>query len=146
MDPHERRLPADLDMRNNLARILIGIVFLWNIQCAVVFLFLPERYAPQFQLSAATGEAMIQGMGVLFLMWNVPYAVALWNPTRHRLSLYEAITMQAIGFIGETIIWLGLPPGYILASNSLARFMIFDVAGLLLLVVAAWINRTARSD
>jgi hypothetical protein len=132
-------------MRNNLARVLIGIVFLWNLQCAVVFLLLSERYAPQFQLSGAIGEAMIQGMGILFLMWNVPYAVALWNPIRHRLSLYEAITMQAIGFIGETIIWLGLPPGYSLASNSLVRFMIFDVAGLLLLVVAAWINRTARS-
>lgn len=145
MDPHERRLPVDLVMRNNLARILIGIVFLWNIQCAVVFLLLPERYAPQFQLSGAAGEAMIQGMGVLFLMWNVPYAVALWNPVKHRLSLYEAMVMQAIGFFGEVIIWWGLPTGYSLASESIARFMIFDGVGIILLVIAAWVSRSVRS-
>ncbi len=50
------------------------------------------------------------GMGVLFLMWNVPYAVALWHPLRHRISLYEALAMQAIGLLGESLIYLSLSP------------------------------------
>jgi hypothetical protein len=32
-------------------------------------------------------------------MWNVPYAVAFWDPVSHRLSLLEAIAMQAIGLL-----------------------------------------------
>ena len=128
-------------MKINLARAFIGIVILWNVQCAVVFLLWPERFAPGFQLEGAAGEAMVQGMGVLFLMWNVPYAVALWNPVRYRTSLYEAVGMQAIGLVGEMLILLSLPPGYALAAQSITRFIFFDGAGLLALVAAAWISR-----
>ena len=67
------------------ARLLIGIVFLWNVQCGMVFLLWPERYAPGFELTGAPGAAAVRGLGVLFLMWNVPYAVALWNPLRYRV-------------------------------------------------------------
>ena len=64
----------------------------------------PATFAPGFELGGAAGAAAVRGMGVLFLMWNVPYAVALWHPVRYRMSLYEAITMQAIGLIGESLI------------------------------------------
>jgi len=128
-------------MKINLARAFIGIVILWNVQCAVVFLLWPERFAPGFQLEGAAGEAMVQGMGVLFLMWNVPYAVALWNPVRYRISLYEAVGMQAIGLVGEMLILLSLPPGYELAAQSITRFIFFDGAGLLALLAATWISR-----
>jgi len=128
-------------MKINLARACIGIVILWNVQCAVVFLIWPERFAPGFQLAGAAGEAMVQGMGVLFLMWNVPYAVALWNPVRYRISLYEAVAMQAIGLVGEILILVSLPQGYALAAQSITRFIYFDGAGLVSLLAAVWVTR-----
>jgi hypothetical protein len=38
----------------------------------------------------------LRGIGVLFLMWNVPYLVALWHPIRHRISLYEWLAIRSI--------------------------------------------------
>lgn len=119
-----------------IARVLIGIVFLWNVQCGIVFLLWPENYAPGFELPGAPGEAAIQGLGVLFLMWNVPYAVALWNPLRQRVSLMEATAMQGIGLLGETWIYASLPAAYALARASIARFILFDALGLVLLILA----------
>ena len=127
-------------MKINLARILIGFVFLVNVQCALVFLIWPEKYTPGFELSGVPGEAMLRGLGVLFLMWNVPYAVALWNPIRYRLALWMAIAMQAIGVAGETLIAISLPGQHILIRASISRFVVFDAAGLLMLVAAAWLS------
>ena len=124
-----------------LGRLLIGIVVLWNVQCAVAFLLAPETYAPGFELGGAAGEAMVRGMAVLFLMWNVPYAVALWHPIRRRVSLYEAVAMQAIGLIGESLILWSLHGGHPVAAANVTRFIAFDGAGLVLLILAAWITR-----
>ena len=125
-----------------LARILIGMVFLFNMQCAVVFLVTPGSYARAFELPGEIGEAMIRGLGVLFLMWNVPYGVALWDPVRHRLALWEALVMQAIGVIGESIIYMTLSPGHAITRASLSRFIVFDAIGLLALGVAVWLSRS----
>jgi hypothetical protein len=130
----------------NLARILVGVVLLWNVQCALVFLLWPERFAAGFQLSGPAGEAMLQGMGVLFLMWNVPYAVAFWNPVRHRISLFEATAMQAIGLVGEILILISLPVGYEIASTSITRFVYFDAAGLLALLAAILVLRGSQGE
>jgi hypothetical protein len=127
-------------MRINLARILIGIVFLANIQCALVFLLWPGKYTGSFELSGAPGEAMLRGLGVLFLMWNVPYAVALWNPIHFRLALWIAIAMQAIGLVGEILIALSLPVEHIAIRSAISRFVVFDAAGLLMLSAAAWLS------
>lgn len=127
-----------------LMRALIGIVFFFNVQCALAFLVAPELYAPAFELSGAPGEGMVRGLGVLFLMWNVPYAVALWHPVRHFTSLSEAVVMQAIGVIGETLIWIGLPLVHSLARGAVLRFIIFDGAGLILLAVAWLLGTLAR--
>jgi hypothetical protein len=80
-------------------------------------------------------------MGVLFLMWNVPYVIALWNPVHFRVSLYEAVVMQAIGLAGETAIYFMLPAVYAIARASIARFALFDGLGLVALLAAAWITR-----
>lgn len=128
------------NMRLLISRLLIGIVFFWNVQCAIVFLLWPERYAPGFELSGAAGEAAIRGIGVLFLMWNVPYAVALWHPVRHRLSLYESTAMQAIGVFGESMIYLTMPAGHMISRLNLGRFILFDAAGLVLLLASIWIT------
>jgi len=128
-------------MRLNLARGLIGIVILFNLQAAVVFLIWPANYVPAFELEGAVGEAMLRGLGVLFIMWNVPYAVAMWNPLRYRISLYEALAMQTIGLVGETIILSRLPVVHNLARASISRFIAFDAVGLVLLIIAAWLTR-----
>ena len=130
-----------LDQKTWLARLLIGLVFFFNVQCAIVFLAAPQLYAASFELSGSPGEGMLRGLGLLFLMWNVPYAVALWNPTRQRTSLYEAIVMQAIGVVGETLLLLTFPTGHAVIRASVGRFIIFDGSGLALLILAALFTR-----
>lgn len=115
-----------------------------NLYCAILFIWQPGSYAPAFQLSGASAEAAVRGMGVLFLMWNVPYAVAFSNPLRQRTSLWEAVAMQAIGLVGESLIYLGLPAEYSLARQSIVRFMLFDAAGLACLLLAVWVSRESR--
>jgi hypothetical protein len=112
-------------------------VLAWNVQCAVAFLLAPATYAAGFELTGAAGEAAVRGIGVLFLMWNVPYGVALWHPVRHRVSLYEAVAMQGIGLVGETLILHSLPAALVTARTSLGRFILFDGVGLVLLLTAA---------
>lgn len=123
-------------VREIIARMLIGLVLFFNLQCALVFLFNPGGYAPAFELSGAAGNAMVQGMGLLFVMWNVPYAAALTSPVRRRVSLIEAVIMQAVGFAGEGVLLTLLPAGHAVLRGSITRFLWFDGAGLLLLVAA----------
>ena len=118
---------------------------MWNVQCALAFLIDPATYAAGFELTGPAGVAAVRGMGVLFLMWNVPYAVALWHPVRHRVSLYEALAMQAVGLLGESLILLSLPAASIAARSSLPRFVAFDGAGLVLLLVAVAAARRSET-
>ena len=129
-----------------VARVLIGAVILWNVQCAVAFFAAPATYAPGFELNGPAGEAMVRGLGVLFLMWSVPYCVALLHPVRHRTSLYEAIAMQAIGLVGESLILWSLGAGHPVVSDTVLRFIAFDGAGLVLLALAVWVTRGSRAD
>jgi hypothetical protein len=128
-----------------LARACIGLVLAWNVQCAVAFLVAPATYASGFELNGDAGSAAVRGIGLLFLMWNVPYAVALWHPVRHRVSLYEALAMQAIGLLGESLIFLSLSAAHSAARASLARFIAFDAAGLALLALAWLATRGIRN-
>ena len=118
------------------ARLLIAVVAGWNLQCALVFLLNPGRFAPGFELAGIPGEAAVRGTAVLFVMWNVPYLVALWHPRRQRVSLGEALAMQAIGVLGESLILTWLPAGYTDLHTSIVRFILFDAAGLILLAAA----------
>ena len=128
-----------------LARGLIAAVFLWNVQCAGAFLAAPATYAPGFELTGPAGEAVVRALGVLFLMWNVPYFVALLDPARRRVSLYEALAMQAIGLVGESLILWALPDAHPGAQTTVTRFIVFDGGGLILLLAAAWVTRRAGS-
>jgi len=124
-----------------MARVLIGFVFLANIQCASVFLINPSSYIFGFGLEGAAGEQIVRALGLLFIMWNVPYAFALANPIKHRVSLIEAVIMQAVGLIGETsILWFSGPyPSPI--ENTITRFILFDGVGLVFLLIALWLVR-----
>jgi hypothetical protein len=124
-----------------IGRIFIGAVLMMNIQSALVFFIDPARYAPAYELIGIPGEAAIRGYGVLFLMWNVPYVVALIHPLKNRISLYEAIAMQTIGLLGESFIYFQLPPVHSILGSSILRFVIFDGGGLILLILAGWFSR-----
>jgi len=130
-----------VDFRSWVARILIGVVVAWNLECALAFLLNPEAVAPGFELSGIPGEAAVRGMAVLFVMWNIPYLVALWQPRRNRASLWEALAMQVVGVIGESIILITIPPEHTILHTSLLRFIAFDAAGVVVLIVAVWLAR-----
>jgi hypothetical protein len=130
------------DRRIWIGRILIGVVFIMNVQAAVLFLWRPDNFAPAFELGVAVGAAAIRGIGILFLMWNVPYFVALLNPVRYRISLYEALAMQSIGVAGESILLLSLPSGHPVLEGSILRFVIFDSLGLLALLLVVLVTRS----
>lgn len=128
-------------LRLLMARILIGLVLLDNLTCAALFLVTPADYVPSFELQGAAGKAMVQGIGLLFVMWNVPYVFALVDPRKFRISLLEAILMQAIGLIGESILRTMLPAGLSIMRMAVMRFIVFDAAGLALLFLAGWLTR-----
>ena len=133
-----------IDGRIWLARLLIAAVIAWNLQAAFVFLIKPETFVSSFELSGVPGTAALRGVAVLFIMWNIPYLVACWQPRHRRLSLWEALTMQTIGVLGETFILLSLPPGHSLLVDSLQRFIAFDAAGLPALGTALLLTRSPK--
>ena len=128
-----------------VSRILIGIVTAWNLQAALVFILWPERFVPGFELTGEPGAVAVRGTGILFLMWNVPYLVALWHPVRYRLALGMALAMQLIGVVGESWTLYSLQFEHTLLKVSIWRFIGFDAAGLLLLAVAFWVTGYART-
>jgi hypothetical protein len=124
-----------------IARVLVAFVTGWNLQAALVFILWPERFAPGFELTGIPGAAAVRGTGILFLMWNVPYLVALWHPRKYRMVLGIVIVMQLISLVGESLILLSLPVGHAILSGSITRFVIFDAGGLILLAAAHFLNR-----
>ena len=127
--------------RTRVGQVLIGLVLLINVQSALVFLSNPKRFAPAYELTGIPGETAIRGFAVLFLMWNIPYVVALIHPVKYRISLYEAIVMQSIGLVGESFIFWTLPIEHSILRASILRFIIFDGAGLGALLIAARITK-----
>ncbi len=98
------------------------------------FLLNPGVFASGFELVGVPGAAAVRGFAVLFVMWNIPYLVALWQPQDHRLSLWEALVMQTLGVIGESFILFSLPPGHVVLNASLLRFIAFDASGVIALL------------
>ena len=128
-----------------LSRLLIGLVTAWNLQAAIAFIFTPSGFVRAYELSDIPGEAAIRGVGVLFLMWNVPYLFAVVDPVRYRLALTLSLLMQLTGLVGETFIYFTLPAGHDLLGGSILRFIAFDGAGLFLLAIA-WVMGKSNKD
>jgi hypothetical protein len=124
-----------------LARLLIGLVTAWNLQAALTFWLWPAVYAPGFELSGVPGAAAVRGVGLLFLMWNLPYLAALWQPRQNLLALKLALAMQLTGLVGESWLLAGLTAEHAQLQSSLGRFIAFDAAGLSLLTLAFWLAR-----
>ncbi len=128
-----------------ISRLLIGLVTAWNLQAAFAFIFTPGRFVSAYELSGIPGEAAIRGVGVLFLMWNVPYLFALKDPVRYRLALTLSLLMQLTGLIGETYIYFTLPAGHVVLGGSILRFIAFDGMGMMLLGFAWLLVRDKES-
>ncbi|MBN1305065.1 MAG: hypothetical protein JXA13_11580 [Anaerolineales bacterium] len=118
------------------SRLLIAAVAGWNLQVAFAFVFDPGLFVSSFQLSGVPGETAVRGVGVLFVMWNLPYLAALWHPLRYALALKLALGMQLLGLVGESFILWTLPGEYVLLQTSIWRFIAFDGSGLVLLFLA----------
>jgi len=124
-----------------VARLLIAIVLFWNLQAAVQFMFNSATFAPSFQLEGVPGRTAVAGYGILFLMWQVPYFFALFHPVKFKISLWSALIMQVIGVVAESILLTTIPTDYPLLRSSILRFIIFDGAGVLILLIALIVIR-----
>ena len=129
-----------------IARILIAAVLAMNLVCALEFILRPRLYQGAYELSGEVGAAVISGFGILFLMWQVPYFFAVADPTRHKISLISALLMQAIGFVGESLLYRTISPDHALLRSSVLRFIIFDGGGLLGLIIALLLVRAAKKN
>jgi hypothetical protein len=125
-----------------VARCCIGLVLIMNLYCAVQFLLKPEFFKTGFELTGIPGNAMIQGMGLLFIMWNVPYVFALLHPVKNRISMVESFIMQWIGVSGETFLINQLPGSHPYLHATINRFILFDGAGFIMLLIAFLITRS----
>lgn len=117
-----------------VSRAAVGLVLFLNVQCAIQFLSSPNEYATGFELSGFSGAMAIRGMGILLLMWNVPHVFAMIHPQKYRISYIQAIIMQVIGLLGETILWYSIPEGHDLLTTGISRFILFDGVGFVLLI------------
>ena len=126
------------------ARIVVGAVFLMNISCALAFILHPEGYVPGFEVSGVPGRIYVQGLGILFLMWNATYPLVIFHPVRYQVLFIIVLLQQAIGFGGETWLWITLPSGHSLLRSTGLRFMLFDGIGLIAMAGAYWLLRSRR--
>ncbi len=126
-------------IKPHIPRILIGLIALWNLQAALVFILWPDAYAPGFELSGIPGAVAVRGMGILFVMWTVPYLIAAWRPVEYFIAVQIALVMQAIGVFGEMFIFFSLPAGHQMLNDALFRFIGFDGAGLILLMIVYYL-------
>ncbi len=131
--------------RKWLIRGAVLLVLLWNLSAALPFIACPAAYAGAFELSGTVGAVLTRSIGILFLMWVVPYVPALVEPARYRVCLTVIVVQQLIGLAGEGWMWLTLPPEHVALRATGARFIAFDAAGLLLLAGAWLLGRTTNS-
>lgn len=119
-----------------LARGALLAVLTWNLSAAIPYIVHPADYVAAFELSGAPGEVAVRGFGLLFLMWAVPFIPAILHPARNRAAFACVLAMQVIGLIGESLMLVTLPAGHATLRATGLRFIMFDGAGLIILLVA----------
>ena len=118
-----------------LAQLALIVVFFFNVSCALAFVVRPAAYAPGFEVSGVVGEMLVRGIGILFLMWNVTYPLAIWDPWHYRWLFLIVIIQQTIGLTGEMWMLLTLSPGHATLATTGWRFVAFDGGGLVAMLV-----------
>ncbi len=127
-------------------RGLVSLVFLSNLSAAVPYVLWPARYQQGFEVDGIAGTVLVRSIGLLFLMWVVPYVPAILQPVRFRACVGVIIVQQLIGLGGEVWMWLTLPAGHPALYATGTRFIIFDSVGLGLLLGAWWLVHRAERD
>ena len=119
--------PKRTDAAAIAVRICFCVVFLLNIQCAL-----------GFALEGPAGLAAIRGIGVAFLMWNATYPVFIVAPRKFKVLGWVVIVQQVVGLVGESFILVSIASmsGMELLRSSILRFIIFDGAGLVIMVIS----------
>ena len=129
------------EIRNHIARVALSAVLLANLSAAIPYLARPADYVATFELGGAPGEVAVRGLGLLFLMWAVPFIPAIVHPVKHRIAFACVLVMQVIGLLGESLMLVGLAAGHPALRATGLRFIAFDGAGLGLLLVAYRLSR-----
>ena len=122
-------------------RLAVGLVLVANLTAAIPYVIDPAAYAGAFELSGAPGAAMVRGLGILFLMWNVTYLPVIIDPLRQRTLFVVVLVQQVIGLAGEIWIVASLPAAHATLAAAGLNFIVFDGAGLALLVLAFALTR-----
>ncbi len=124
-----------------IARTALVAVLIANLSAAIPYVVRPADYVAAYELSGVPGEAVVRGLGILFLMWAVPFIPAVLHPVRHRIAFACVLAMQAIGLAGESLMMAALPAGHDALRATGLRFIAFDGAGLVLLLIAYSLSR-----
>ena len=119
-----------------LGRLAVGVVFFFNVTCALAFILQPDRYAAGFESDGVAGRMLVRGIGILFLMWNATYPPVLFHPNRHRTLFGIILVQQAIGLAGELWMLSTLPAGHAALRETGLRFVAFDAPGLVAMGLA----------
>lgn len=128
-----------------VARVVVAVVFVLNVQCALSFVLWPGSYVGGFELSGTAGEVAVRGIGVAFLMWNVTYPAVIVSPRRFTALYVVVLVQQLVGLVGELWILIGLPAGHEAIADSIGRFVAFDAAGLIAMAAAfVWLRLSQR--
>lgn len=131
-------------------RFAVALVCIINLQCCFNFLLFPEKFVGAYELSGTPGIVALQGLAVAFLMWNATYPLVIINPLKYRIVFVIVLVQQTIGLIGESFIFFSIGEGHALLQESILRFIAFDGAGLLLMLIAFMVLRKrapkTRSD
>lgn len=125
------------------ARLLVGLISGFSLQAAFSFLLSPQDFTYAYELSGAAGEAAVRGAGAFFLVWNVPYLFAVFDPARYRLGLYFALLMQTVALLGGIYVFVNLPNENEVLAATLIRFLVFAALGWALLLAAYWLVKGA---
>ena len=137
MSDHEQQSDKQVAVAAWACRVCFALVFAMNVQCAFSYIFMPESFVGGFQLSGVEGAVAVQGIGVAFLMWNATYPAFIVFLQRFRALGAIILFQQAIGLVGESMIYLSLPEfGYVQLAHSIARFIVFDAIGLVFMTLS----------
>ncbi|HIW75985.1 hypothetical protein [Gordonibacter sp.] len=132
------------------ARVAVALVFVINVQCAVLYVVHPEAYVAGFELPGEEGVIAVRGLGVAFLMWNATYPAVIANPQRFRALYVVVLVQQVIGVVGESWIRLTLPANHAALAATINRFITFDAAGLILMtatfIILKRMSRSKKED
>jgi hypothetical protein len=109
--------------------------------CAISFIIDPSQGTVGYELSGVGAIAAIRGMGVIMLMWNISYIPLIYRPSRFRCMFVVVIIQQLIAVAGDMYVVLFDASSASMLYDSVTRFLMFDIAGIVLLIISYFLSR-----